>query len=469
MRTPSFPSPRRSVWATLLALALLLAGPSWAVSVQFYFVAPTAGIDSNFPGGTYMDGLTTGYRGVLITPENLATFRTQAPPHMRRTYDVLQSGQTLRNRVDQVTQINGGVTDEVFLLVDDRTGLSNDGIFATSTIDSKRAVWPAASVAPAAGNRYRGVIRLGELSSGRIQGWAGGWLAWEGTILHETLHTQFVGEKTKWGSISIVYGGDGDHYVAELMAEQELPLEEGLGTFYGQMHNTPAGLQDLDRFWARDNVRYLIESRSFLAGTSEMWNAPHTEEQRSLSELPPDQRTGSYVWRRYRWWDVPGRYLLFSESTSTAFHLNFWRHVNGNRDEALRFINASSGGIWQDRRKRYLTYVINRLALQMEDFANTADGRAARGAGRLTSSMFPFAVLDLLTHFGMTDAQYRQDYDRHHPDRQPRAYTEYWNHRQAVRNLARPMLQSSPIRMAEAMTAVHNYFKRPETLLGPAP
>ncbi|MDD3528364.1 MAG: hypothetical protein PHS77_00675 [Gallionellaceae bacterium] len=471
MRTTStWQSSARPAWAGLLAAGLLLAGQAWAaVTMQFVFVAPSATIEAAFPGATHFEGLATGYKGVEITAANRATFRAQAPANMLRTYDVLQSGQALRRRVDQVTQINGGKTDEIYLLVDDRTGLTNNGIFSTSSIGGKTAVWPAASVAPATGDRYRGVIRLGELASGQIQGRPGGWLAWEGTILHETFHTQFVGEKTKWGSISIVYGGDGDHYVSELMAEQELPLEEGLGTFFGQMHNTPAGWEDLNRFWSRNDVRYLIESRSFLAGTAEMWNAPHTEERRSLSELPPEQRTGSYVWRRYRWWDVPGWYLLFSESTSTGFHMYFWRQVNDNQDEALAMINTALGGLWQERRKRYLTNEINRLALEMERFAGTAEGRAAQSAGRLTSSMFPFALLDILTHYGMTEQQYRQDYDRNYPDRQPRAYAEYWNHRQAVRSLVEPMLRGSPIRMRDAVVAAAQYFQRPNTILAATP
>jgi hypothetical protein len=451
-------------------LAVVLpAVPAAAQRMDFVFVAPTATIQGNFAGGTMTDELATGFRGVLLTAQNLATFNNLAPANMKLTYQTLQPGTALRNRINQVMQINGGLTDEVVLLVDDTTGLTNDGIFATSTIAGKKAVWPAATVAPAANNRFRGVIRLGELASADIQGWPGAMLAWEGTILHETLHTQFVGEKTKWGTISIVYGGDGDHYIAELMAEQELPLEEGLGTFYGEMHNNPAGIQDTIRFWSRTNERYLIESRSFLAGTAEMWNAPHTEEEHSLDELPADQRTGRYVWRRYKWMDVPGFYLLFSESTSTGFHLFFWRYVNGNSEQALALVNASSSALWQDRRKRYLTYVVNRLALRMEQFATTAEGQAARAAGRLTSSMFPFALLDVLTHFGMTEQQYRADYDRQYPDRQPRAYAEYWGRRQAVRQLVQAHLSASPIRISEAVDAVHRYFQQADTILTPAP
>jgi hypothetical protein len=453
--------------ALLVALALA-AGPARGQSVDFIYVAPTATINTTFPGAT-AQVLAPGYSGVVVTAANQAAMLAAAPPTLRRTFNVLQPGQAFRARIDRVLRINGGRTDLLVLLSDDRTGLTGAGIFATSSIGGRTAVWPAASVAPAGGNRFRGVMRLGELAGAQFAGGGSGWTRWESVILHETLHTQFVGEKTRWGSISVVYGGDGGHYTSEIAGEQENPFEEGLGTFFGMSHDDPAGMNNLSAFLARDDARYLIESRSVLAGTSEIWNAPHREEAHALSELAnPADRTGSYVWRYYRWRDVPGWYLLFSESTSMALHGYFWKHVNGNRDQALPMIEASASAMAFDRRKRFPTYAVNRLALQLEAFAATPDGRAARTAGRLTSSMYPFALLDLITHFGMTDAQYRQDYDRNHPDRQPLAYAAYFaSHRARVRQIAQPFISGNPIRFDEAAAAIHQYMQTAPTLLTP--
>ncbi len=458
------------VRALALAVAALAAAEARAQTLTFVYVAPTATIQSTFPGAA-AQVMAGGYSGVTVTAANQAAMLAAAPPNMVRTFNSLQPGTPLRARVDRVLRINGGITDNLVLLTDDRTGLNaaSTGIFATARINSLVAVWPAASVAPASAGRHRGVIRLGELAAGQFASGSGGWRRWESVILHETLHTVFVGEKTRWGSISIVYGGDGSHYISEIAGEQENPFEEGLGTFFGMSHDDPAGLDDLARFFSRTNHRYLIESRSVLAGTAEVWNAPHREEERPLTDLArAEDRTGRYVWRYYRWRDVPGWYLLFSESTSMALNGYFWKHVNGNRDEALTLIEASAAAMAFDRRKRFPTYAVNRLALQMEAFAGTAAGRTARTSRRLTSSMYPFALLDLITHFGMTEQKYRQDYDRNYPDRQPLAYAAYWTtHRARVQEIARPFITSDPIRFNEAVAAIHQYFQTAPTILTP--
>jgi len=448
---------------------VLAATAARAQTVGFVYVAPDATMQATFAPASIDTSLAQGYSAVLVTAANQAAMLAVASPHMRHTFSALQPGQPFRARVDRMLRINGGLTDLLIVLTDDRSGLSegHTGIFVASRIAGKLAVWPAATVAPAAANRYRGVIRAGELAANLFQAKPGAWLAWESVLLHESLHTQFVGEKTRWGSISIVYGGDGKHYVSEIAGEQENPLEEGLGTFFGMTHNDPNGLADLSNFFARDDERYFIESRSVLAGTAEAWNAPHREEDHPLTELSPDQRTGRYAWRYYRWRDVPAFFILFSESTSMALHGYFWKHVNGNRDQALAMIEASSGAMAFDRRKRFPMYDVNRLALQLESFAATADGRAARAAGRLTSSMFPFALLDLITHFGMSEDEFRRNYEMEHPDRQPLAYQQYWGHRARIQELVREHLDASPMRWDEAVTAVHGYFQQAPTLLTP--
>ncbi len=446
----------------LWAGARLLLGPAFAQTTSYYFVGPTATVTNLAPGGSFTNAMPAGYSGFLITPATLGVFTNSAPPDLVRTYNDAQAGTALRARLNQVLQINRGLTDVRILLIDDRSGIGAvSAIFATAQLSGgQRYIWPAALVlqnTTGNTNRYSGFLGLGAVAAQVLQQRPGGWAAWEEAILHEHLHTQFVGEKTKWGSVNIVYGGDNAHYVEELLGEQELPFEEGLGTFYGATLNQPHGVTNALGLFQRANRRYIVESRSVLAGEPQVWNAPHTEEDRPIPGTLP--ATGRYAWRYYAWQDVPGFFVQFGESTSTAFHLYFWQNVYHNRDQAFEMILNSSRAMAFDRTKRYLTYAVNRLALQMESTAPSGPG-AVR-----TSSMFPFALLDVLTHFGMTDDEYRQEYNRNYPNANPRAFTEYWRHRDAVRNLARPFLQAAPIQMNEAVAAIHQYFLQNSTIL----
>jgi hypothetical protein len=195
-----------------------------------------------------------------------------------------------------------------------------------------------------------------------------------------------------------------------------------------------------------------------------MWNAPHTEE-----VSPPPDSVGSYSVRTYKWKDVPGYYILFNEYTSTAFHYLFYSNANGNRDSSYAMIRRSAGAMSQDRRKRYLTYDVNRLALQLEDFAATPNGAASKSAGTLTSSLFPFALLDVLTHFGMSDAEYRRSYDINYPDRNPKAYDLYWARRDGFKTMVQADLDADPIRIEEAVQKISDYCHRPEMIVGTGP
>ena len=97
----------------------------------------------------------------------------------------------------------------------------------------------------------------------------------------------------------------------------------------------------------------------------------------------------------------------------------------------------------------------------METYNASAAGRA--DASRI-SSLFPFAVLDLLTHFGMTDAEYQADYRRNNADRDPRAYTEYFTRRAAVRTLVEGDIGANPIRFNEALQKIVDYCRQPANM-----
>jgi hypothetical protein len=69
----------------------------------------------------------------------------------------------------------------------------------------------------------------------------------------------------------------------------------------------------------------------------------------------------------------------------------------------------------------------------------------------------------------MTDDQYRTEYGRNNPDRNPLAFTEYWRHRQALRQRVRPYLDGPTINIERAVAEAHSYFQQANTILGSAP
>jgi len=479
---------QRIVWGLIFIAVCWFQYPgATAQTLQLNYVAPTDTMLRHFHQDSIFDVWTTGYRAVALRGGHVAIFQNIAPPNVKRTYDSLQTNTILRTRLDSMMQISGGLVHIDMFLIDDRTGLVNDSTMFSISVDSNgvRYVWPAASVWSSAvyatcSSQFCARIGLGERASIETQTQPGGWLEWEGTILHEIFHTQFLpdpqGRKNKWGSIHIAYGGDRGHWISELLGDKQVPLEEGFATFFGHWHNNPGGINRLISFLNDTTYRYVLGSRSVLTGTAEVWDAPHIEPVSGpvdsipaefRNRLPLNMRRGAYRLRLYKWLDVPGYYLLFNEQTATAFFYLFWRYTNGDPNQAFRMIYSSAQSMagTNNLRKRYLTYAVNRLALSLEDFAGTAQGQAAQNAGRLTSSMFPFALLDILTHFGMIEQKYKRECDVTSPDRNPRAYTEYWNHRDRVRQLVLPHISRNAIDMERAVEVANNYFRQPTTIL----
>jgi hypothetical protein len=452
---------------SLFTIALLAALPASAQTLSFVFVGPTNAMVTNFGAANVQGGYANGYRGVRITPANLATFQKVAPPNMLRTYNSLQTGTALRTSIDRVLAISHQMVFDVEVqLVDDRTGLPGQASYATSSRKSVVYVWPAAWNFPVTAPRkgHQGAIGIGEFFAqdhvNKI-----GWTGWESVLLHEALHTQFVGEKTKWGSITTTYGQDGVHYFSEILGADDIPFEEGLGTFYGYTHFHPNGLNATTTFFRNPDPRYIVEDMAVV--TFQDVGKPSRTEERPIPDDVRRQQPDRTSYRRYyyHWQSVAPRYLLFNEWTSTAFHVYFWRHANNDPAHALRMIDETAGWMWSELRRRNLLYAANRLAYELETFAATPEGQTKLKAGTLTSGMFAFALLDILTHFGMTDAEYQAAFKRNQLGEESRALAEYWNHRAAVRKLVEADLKASPIRIQEAIAAAHKYFQQGSTIL----
>jgi hypothetical protein len=457
--------------ALACAISAAAPAPAAAQTVSFVFVGPTAAMTSNFGAANVRGGYADGYRGVAVTAANLATFRKLAPANMQKTYDSLQPGTVLRTKVDRLMKLShGNVLDVQIHLVDDAAGLTGRYGYADNPgPDSRVYVWPAAWSDPLTAPKkgWQGTIGIGEYWAGRLANpKVLGWTGWESVILHETLHTQFVGESTKWGSTTITYGMDGSHDFSEILGAQDLTFEEGLGTFYGYTHFDPKGYEKTNAFFANASDRYITEDASIPAS----WELRKFANRKEKVAIPPrvkrlqPDRTEYHRYHFY-WKDVPGKDLLFNEWTSTGFHMYFWKHVNNDPDHALKLIEETSGWQWSELRRRYPTYAVNSLATQLEYFAATPEGQKKKAAGTLTSSMFPFALLDMITHFGMTDAEFKLEFSRDQHAEESKALKDYWTHRAAIKKICDPHFAANPIRFKEAVGEVHAYFQKAPTIL----
>jgi hypothetical protein len=457
--------------------AFIHPGSALAQNFIYYFVAPHNVISTNFTGGD-STWCPIGYSRVQITSANAARFNSVAPEKIRYVYNQMQPGTALRNNLNIVMRNSSGTVNTVQIwLADDRTGFNvttanPGGWFMVYPETGTRYVWPAAGNYMSGSNRV-GIVGFGEnqLATDQSQR-TGGMRAVDEVVLHETSHTQFI-SASKWeavGGNAITYGADGMHYfnTAELLGDQEGALNEGLATFYGYIMNDSAWQEQL-QIMNSTGQRYFVEGRSFLAGQRELYTVP----ERVRTTLMTWDASGNRVPMRYAngdeitiftypWRNVPGFYILFAEATSTVFYSIFRNYTYTNKDTAMAMITTASQAMSPERRKRFLTFACNRLALRMEAYNASATGRA--DASRI-SSLFPFAVLDLITHFGMTDAEYRADYVRNYADQDPRAYAEYFNRRAAIRALVQADIEASPIRFQEALRRIVDYCRQPANIL----
>ena len=343
---------------------------------------------------------------------------------------------------------------------------------------------------------------LGEQAANLDAAKAGGFKRWEATIIHEVSHTQMlrdVNGVNKWDNrtmgvsgIAISYGGDRGHWFDELQADEQQPMDEGLGYFWALEHNPPM-TTELDNFLNAKGNRMSLGSRSFLTGVPEMWNAPHTVVCSGIPCVSADGHTynvqlntsitpatGGYQLRSYRWLDVPGKFVFYNEQMSEAYFYLFHKYGFLQRDTAYNkvFNAVKKLCVSANQRHRYPSHVANMLANSMEAYARSAAGQGEANNRTLVSSMFAYALYDLLGHFGQSEADLKREFDIHSATYipytpKPLAFNQYWAHRNAIRQLACPHLggdscnptATGNIDIHRAVAAVRDYFKNPATIL----
>lgn len=481
---------------SILSLLVSWGSTAFSQTINIQYAAPTDTMTHYFNVGdifnrqeTLSDGTTAlilpHYRWVRLTGAAAATFRSMAPDSLLKTYDSLIQNSALKRRVDRIMRLSGGVVNVTVYLIDDRTGLDAASRIVTQTDNSTHQLyaWPAANNYLWQ-NNYYGYTYLGERASRLFAGGAGGWKNWEGTVLHEISHTQFLPDpvygRNKWGAargVEISYGGDKSHYIVELLADPQMPLDEGLGTFWGTEHNSPAGATRLRNFLNDTTSRFWLGSRSFLTSIPEMWNAPHEVEWSGpANNIPPQYlglntrlttTDGNYEIRKYKWHDIPGKFVMYNEQMATSMLYLYWQHAFSQIDTAFNYLYSAAGHMaLPNVHNRYPAFLANHLAFSMEAYAGTATGQAEKTAGTLRSSMFAYALLDIFEHFGRTEDDLKREFTINKVNNQlPLASNVYWNHRNALRTRVAPHISRDHIDMEAAIREARDYFTQANTIL----
>jgi hypothetical protein len=512
----------KTILAGCLFLVLNSSDIFAQTTVRIFYLAPTDTIRAHYTGAlaTYIfadscNRAPTGYSGVLLDNQTAGIFRRIAPPRIKGTYDSLtNTTSTLRREIRKVNTLsNGRIQRSEIFLFDDRNGLiASDNCKCDHLYGAIRGIWPCAGNWRNRSGNYTGDLYLGELAANYIiTNFPGGYWAWDETVIHEFSHTQFAREYindstavvNKWGpnGVSISYGGDDGHWGQELLADQQLPLDEGLASFWSLDRNA-ASRDSLVSFMNSKDSRFYLGSHSFLTGTAAMWNSPHrviatvtippqdANGQRIVNITFPNGRTGrvrlvaphiqtgaGYELRSFKWLDVPGDYVFYNEQMAQGLALMFHEFAFSSRTRAYNAIFDAARAITPpNQRLKYPGFFANNLANSMEAYARTSAGRSEETAGTLTSSMFVYALYDLFTHFGMTEEKMRREllvnFDPYKPIPKPLAFDNYFSQRDAVKQVACQYLEGNncqhgtgAIDIRRAVEAIRNYYRDPSRIL----
>ena len=390
----------------------------------FYFDKPSV-ISANFNTGQPSE--EQGFDKVLITPANVAVFKRIGSPNLVAIFSSLNNAASpLRLSANRLTAISNTVVTNIdFNLVNDAQGLQPgvaeaNQFFCRQYSNSRRIffAWPCAI-----NDGPDGKVWFGETSAARND--------FESVVIHEISHTQTLtdasGANSRYGAgsdnVRIAYGGDDGHYKNELQGDQQAPMDEAFGNFWGGVHDINQRNLTVGTFTG--NRDFLLGSHSSLTGTAEIWNAPHTVLVNSVvpaiqaGQAFPALRSGGYELtlinkgltpgssryeaRLYRFCDIPGKYLFNSEMLTELYLYMFHKYAFQVQDSSLDAITTFAkyyASPSKNQRHRYPFSMAMFLAAEMEAYRTV---NSANPGEKFVSSIFPLALYDLLTHFEMTD------------------------------------------------------------------
>ena len=446
--------------------------------VNFEYAGPEKEVVKYFGEGMIQDTLHNGIVSVSVNKDHRKAVHDIAPNELWRVYERYlweddDLHLTTRRRIDSLLKITGYRVALTIVLVDDEGGLSEDeySLF-TTRFDSetgKRHVWPSV------GNDSD------DDGTGYYSAWAyvgAHWLKksamvdWHGTkkrdiskqdavLIGLIAKSIFVFDPSPFAALNEEASGfkrGNGRWVEELWPDKKNATIEGISAYYAmeaEAFSEYAGSefsisQGLYEFQHDTSSRYVLQETSILASIDNLKKAPYKK--RDLVGV---------MGREYYWLDVPGFYLLFAPNTTFGYldAMLDGAFGMGNSIDSSPAINKAVAKMWESRDNRDLLFLVNQMALAVEDFSATPKGKKI---GPIPSSMYTFYVLDVLTHFDLGSEGYKRAYNNREYERQPRAYKEYWKHRDKLKKLYLKTFSPGKIDLYGAFDVGREYFLNPK-------
>ena len=301
----------------------------------------------------------------------------------------------------------------------------------------------------------------------------------EGLLAMLAVKGMFVGPWNRLGTYSqfnpsVSFTDELGRFREELWLSQGYALIEGLARSYGAVSSMLMEEQ-IRNFWEDPTPRY------YLPASSGLWKTKALSQTRTYE----GKYHGEDI-QLVKWIDMPGYSLLFSESTAAMFYSQLReQHDDGYQTLMLEnIITPAVSLMHQAPNQRYLTYQVAAVAHEMERFAATKKGRQMASEQGLISSMFAFALLDILTHFDLTEEHFTRTFLEPMPQPYPKALRAYFDrHREKVKEMVRfnqipaiglevvddagdELIKSAPyLNVEDEIEKVATYFKKPSLVL----
>jgi hypothetical protein len=269
---------------------------------------------------------------------------------------------------------------------------------------------------------YEPDIILGAHEAERLVELYGGWDAWEGIILHRVVNTLMLdptlilalsANEEDIASPEIKAGWSEVAFLGTSFEESDLSLmdheglETGIGIFMSTFRSPKLKEMALS-FFDRSEPRYVFPTKRMLSsGMPEELGTDYLMGLSDFGQLEGEiahqlpTKTGTVEVGKLRWQDVPAPYLLSASSTTTGFLLLTsvgWQDPGTFLGPLFEFCEKKRTDIVS----RDLLNLVRHMALVFDEVWWEWDEKnpdARRAAGLL-----PFAYLDMVTNFGLTEA-----------------------------------------------------------------
>ena len=450
---------------TVYFLSLIfLQTTATAQKIDVVFAGPEAEILQHFGKTDPDENLHKGIAGITIDKSNVETFRKVAPKYLKLIYEQVSSSSTMKKWMRKGMKISENSMELTYVLIDDTKGLVKDelsvfSIYKSATHKGKSYVWPmfGNDLVDKKKSKYHGWIYIGEGSCiTMVEDLKMGEKALSNLTLNQAVRAQFFGNPTSWpylykprrGLISMDYN---PYRAEEPIYTLGTVVEEATGYFFNGLYNNEER-QQLGVFFRNNARKYAISEENKLYKNGK-W-------------IPKNQNNFKYQGRHFysfRWNEMPAEKLMHFPSTTLFLYHFLWKY-SPEREQALEMIIEASNKMWNDFDHRNPFYATHFLAYELEDFAATEEGKAAQRRGELVSPMLPYALMDFLTHYDLTNTEMADLFGKHKTKRQNKALAAYiGGHRAVIKKQLAPYLDPHHKIREEGVIQLFTYLKKSVT------